>query len=39
LSHTSSPFFFGYFGDGGPMNHFAGLASNLNPLDLSLPSS
>jgi hypothetical protein len=40
LSHTSNPFYFGYFGAGGSlMNLLLRLASNLHPFDLSLPSS
>jgi hypothetical protein len=31
LSHTPSPFCFGYFGDGGLENYLFGLATNLNP--------
>jgi hypothetical protein len=38
LSHNSSPFCSGYFGDGGVLNYFPGLALNCDPLDLSLPS-
>jgi hypothetical protein len=38
LSHTSSSFCSGYFGDG-VSNSLPGLASNLNPSNLSLPSS
>jgi hypothetical protein len=39
LSHTSSPFYCGYFGVGGLMNYSLGLASNLIPPDLSRLSS
>jgi hypothetical protein len=39
LRHTSSPFCFGYFGDGGLLNYLPGLAWNLHPPDLSLPGS
>jgi hypothetical protein len=35
LSHTSSPFCSGYFGE----NYLPWLVSNCNPPDLSLPSS
>jgi hypothetical protein len=38
LSHTSSPFCCGYFGDGSLMNHLPRLALNLDPPDLSLSS-
>jgi hypothetical protein len=37
LSHTSSPFCYGDFGDGGLMNYLPGLTLNWNPLSLSLP--
>jgi hypothetical protein len=36
LNHTSNPFFSSYFGDGALMNYLPGLASNLDPLNLSL---
>jgi hypothetical protein len=36
LSHTSSPFCCGYFGDGGLENYLPGLTSNLVSPDLSL---
>jgi hypothetical protein len=36
MSHTSSPFSSGYFGDGGLTSYLLELASDLNPLDLSL---
>jgi hypothetical protein len=43
LSHTSSPFCSGNFGDGrgggGLMNYLPRLALNQDPPDLSLPSS
>jgi hypothetical protein len=39
MSHTSSPFYSGYFGDGGLMNCLPRLVLNLNPPDLGLPSS
>jgi hypothetical protein len=39
LSHTSIPFSFGYFGDGGLTNCLLGLTSNLNPPELSLPNT
>jgi hypothetical protein len=39
LSHTSSPFCSGYFGDGGLLNYLSGLALNHDPPDLSLPRS
>jgi hypothetical protein len=39
LSHTSSAFFPGYFGDGDLMNYLPGLALNYYPPNLSLPSS
>jgi hypothetical protein len=39
LSHSSSPFCSDYFGDGGLLNYCPRLTSNLDPLDLSLPSS
>jgi hypothetical protein len=39
LNYTSSPFYSGYFRDGGLMNYLPGLALNLDPPDLSLPSS
>jgi hypothetical protein len=38
LSHTCSPFCSEYFVDG-VSNYFPRLASNCDPLDLSLPSS
>jgi hypothetical protein len=38
LSHTSSPFCSGYFGDS-LVNYFPGLPSNHDPPDHSLPSS
>jgi hypothetical protein len=34
-----SPFYSGYFRDGGLVNYLLGLDSNHNPPDLSLPSS
>jgi hypothetical protein len=37
LSHTSSPFCSGYFGDGGLMNYLPGLTLNHDFPDLSLP--
>jgi hypothetical protein len=39
FSHTFSPFCFGYFGDEDFTNCLPGLGLNLDPLDLSLPSS
>jgi hypothetical protein len=40
LSCTSSPFCSGYFGGGGCLlNYLPGLASNLDPPNLNLPSS
>jgi hypothetical protein len=39
LSHTSSPFCSGYFGDGSLMNYLPGLASNCDPPHLSFPRS
>jgi hypothetical protein len=39
LSHTSSPFCSGDFGDGGLLYYLLGLASNHDPPDLSLPNS
>jgi hypothetical protein len=39
LSHTSSPFYSVYFGDGGLTNYLPELALILDPSDLSLPSS
>jgi hypothetical protein len=39
LSHTSSPFCSGYFGDGDIMSYLPGLVSNHNPPDLSFSSS
>jgi hypothetical protein len=39
LSHTSSPFCSGYFGDGGLSNYLPRVASNHNSPDLGLPSS
>jgi hypothetical protein len=39
LSHTSSPFCCGYFGDGGLVNYLPRLDLNLDPHDLSHPSS
>jgi hypothetical protein len=39
LSHTSSSFCSGYFGDGCLENHLLQLVSNLNPPDLSLLNS
>jgi hypothetical protein len=39
LSHTSSPFCSGYFGDGGLTNYLPGLVSNHNSPNLSLLSS
>jgi hypothetical protein len=39
LSHTSSPFCSGYFGDGDLENCLPELASNHDPPDLSLPTS
>jgi hypothetical protein len=39
LSHTSSPFCSGYFGDGGLENNLPELALNLSPHDFSFPSS
>jgi hypothetical protein len=40
LSHTSSPFCSGYFGDGGGLMKFLPrLASSHDPPNLSLPSS
>jgi hypothetical protein len=39
LSHTSSSFCSGYFGDGCLVNCLPGLASNLSPPNLSSPSS
>jgi hypothetical protein len=39
LNQTSSPFYPDYFGDGVFMNYLLRLASNLDPPDLSLPSS
>jgi hypothetical protein len=38
MSHASSSFCSGYFGDGGLMNCLSGLASNQDPPNLSLPS-
>jgi hypothetical protein len=38
LSHASSSFCSGYFGDGGLANYVPGLAFNCNPPDLSFPS-
>jgi hypothetical protein len=38
LSHTSSPFYCGYFGDGSLSNYLPMLALNHDPPDLSLPS-
>jgi hypothetical protein len=35
LSHTSSPFCSGYFGDGGLANYLLGLALNLDLLQIS----
>jgi hypothetical protein len=35
ISHTSSPFCSGYFGDGGLWNYLPGLASNHDPPDLT----
>jgi hypothetical protein len=34
LSQASSPFYSGYFGDGGLENYLPGLASNLGPSGL-----
>jgi hypothetical protein len=39
LSHTSSPFCFGYFKDGDLLNYLLGLASNHDPPYLRLPHS
>jgi hypothetical protein len=39
LSQASSPFFSGYCGDGGLKKYLPGQASNLDPPDLSFPSS
>jgi hypothetical protein len=39
LSHGSSPFCSGYFGDGGLANCLPMLASNHHPLTLSLPAT
>jgi hypothetical protein len=39
LSHTSSPFCSGYFGDGSLKNYLPGLASNCYPAHLILLSS
>jgi hypothetical protein len=39
LSHASSPFFSGSFGDGGLENYLPGLDWNCDPSYLSLPSS
>jgi hypothetical protein len=39
LSHISSSFYFGYFGDGGLVNNLPVLASNCDPPDFSLPTS
>jgi hypothetical protein len=39
LSHTSSPFCSGYFGDGDIANYLPRLASKLNPSDFSLANS
>jgi hypothetical protein len=39
LSHTSSPFFSGYFGDGGLKKYLPGLVWNDKHPDLSLLSS
>jgi hypothetical protein len=39
LSHTSSLFCSGYFGDGGLVHYFSGLVLNGDPPDFSLPSS
>jgi hypothetical protein len=38
LSHTSKPFCFDYFGDGGLMNYFLGLAVNCDSPNLSFSS-
>jgi hypothetical protein len=38
-SHTSSPLCFAYFGDGSLTSYLPRLASNLEPLHLSPPSS
>jgi hypothetical protein len=39
MSHTSSPFCSGYFGDGDLENYLLGLASTCDPSNLSLSSS
>jgi hypothetical protein len=39
LSHTSSPFCSGHFGDGGLSNYLPSLPSNHYPPNHSLPSS
>jgi hypothetical protein len=39
LSHTSSPFCSGYFGDGGLMNYLPRLASTYHPPDLLISAS
>jgi hypothetical protein len=38
LTHISSLFYFGYFGDGGLMNYFLGLAWSPDPPDFCLLS-
>jgi hypothetical protein len=38
LSHTSSPFFSGYFEDEGLWNYFPRLALNCDPPEFSFPS-
>jgi hypothetical protein len=38
-SHTSRPFCSGCFGDGISRDYLPGLASNLDPPNLSLPNS
>jgi hypothetical protein len=39
LSHSSSPFYSGHFEDGGSLKYLPRLASNLNPPNVSFPSS
>jgi hypothetical protein len=39
LSHKSSPFYSGYFGDGSLSSYLHGVAANHDPPDLSFPSS
>jgi hypothetical protein len=39
LSHTSSPFCSDYFGDGGLINYFSGVALSPDPSTLCLPSA